>query len=44
MTTPFDAPDWRGMNQQDLDSGLNNSTAVAESADTIMIRQLFERI
>jgi arylformamidase len=35
MTTPFDAPDWRGMNQQDLDSGLNNSTAVAGSADLV---------
>jgi len=35
MTTPFDAPDWRGMSQQDLDSGLNNSTAVAGSADMV---------
>jgi arylformamidase len=35
MTTPYDAPDWRAMNQQDLDSGLNNSTAVAGSADTV---------
>jgi len=35
MTTPFDAPDWRGMKQQDLDSGLNNSAAVAGSADTV---------
>jgi arylformamidase len=35
MTTPFDAPDWRGMNQQDLDSGLNNSTAVAGSGDMV---------
>jgi arylformamidase len=35
MTTTYDAPDWRGMNQQDLDSGLNNSTAVAGSADTV---------
>jgi len=35
MTTPYDAPDWRGMSQQDLDSGLNNSTAVAGSADTV---------
>jgi arylformamidase len=31
MTTPFDAPDWRGMNQQDLDRGLNNGAAVAGS-------------
>jgi arylformamidase len=35
MTTPFDAPDWRGMNQQDLDRGLNNSVAVAGSADIV---------
>ena len=35
MTTPFDAPDWRGMNQQDLDSGLNNSTAVVGSGDMV---------
>ncbi len=31
MTTPFDAPDWRGMSQQDRDLGLNNSVAVAGS-------------
>jgi arylformamidase len=37
MTTPFDAPDWRDMNQQDLDSGLNNSTAVAGSADMVAV-------
>jgi arylformamidase len=35
MTTPFDAPDWRDMNQQDLDRGFNNSTAVAGSADMV---------
>jgi len=35
MTTPLDAPDWRGMNQQALDSGLNNSTAVAGSDDIV---------
>ena len=35
MTTPFDAPDWRGMNQQDLDRGLNNSAAVAGSSDMV---------
>ncbi|MGZ5873375.1 MAG: alpha/beta hydrolase [Bradyrhizobium sp.] len=35
MTTPFDAPDWRGMNQQELDRGLNNSVAVAGSADIV---------
>jgi arylformamidase len=32
MTTPFDAPDWRAMTQQDRDLGLNNGVAVAESA------------
>jgi len=31
MTTPFDAPDWRGMSQHDRDLGLNNSVAVAGS-------------
>jgi arylformamidase len=31
MTTPFDAPDWRDMSQQDRDLGLNNSVAVAGS-------------
>src|ERR1700744_1124178 len=35
MNTPFDAPDWRGMSQQDLDRGLNNGVAVAESADIV---------
>lgn len=35
MTTPFDAPDWHGMNQQDLDRGLNNGAAVAGSADIV---------
>jgi arylformamidase len=35
MTTPFDAPDWRGMNQQDLDRGLNNGAAVAGSGDIV---------
>jgi arylformamidase len=35
MTTPFDAPDWRGMGQQDLDRGLNNSAAVAGSGDMV---------
>ena len=33
MSTPFDAPDWRGMSQQDRDSGLNNGAAVAGSGD-----------
>jgi arylformamidase len=35
MTTPFDALDWRGLDQQDLDSGLNNSAAVSGSADIV---------
>jgi len=35
MTTPFDAPDWRGLSREDLDSGLNNSNAVAGSADMV---------
>ena len=35
MTSPFDTPDWRGMNQQDLDRGLNNGAAVAGSADIV---------
>jgi arylformamidase len=35
MTTPFDAPDWRAMSQQDRDRGLNNGVAVAESADIV---------
>ena len=35
MTTPFDAPDWRSMSQGDLDVGLNNSVAVAGSADIV---------
>jgi arylformamidase len=33
MTTPFDAPDWRGLSKLELDAGLNNSAAVAGSAD-----------
>jgi acetyl esterase/lipase len=35
MTKPFEAPDWRAMSQQERDFGLNNSVAVAESADII---------
>jgi arylformamidase len=35
MTTPFDAPDWRTMSQQDRDLGLNNGVAVAGSADIV---------
>ncbi len=35
MTTPFDAPDWRGMSQEDRDLGLNNGVAVAASADIV---------
>ncbi len=33
MTTPFDAPNWRGLSKPELDAGLNNSAAVAASAD-----------
>src|SRR6202171_4829352 len=33
MSTPFDAPDWRDMSQQDRDLGLNNGVAVAGSGD-----------
>ncbi len=35
MSTPFDAPDWRGMSQQDRDLGFNNSVAVPESVDMV---------
>jgi arylformamidase len=35
MTTPFDAPDWRALSQQDRDLGLNNGVAVTESADIV---------
>jgi hypothetical protein len=35
MRTPFDAPDWRAMSQQDRDLGLNNGVAVAGSADIV---------
>jgi acetyl esterase/lipase len=35
MTTPFDAPDWRKMCQEDRDRGLNNSVAVAGSTEMV---------
>jgi arylformamidase len=35
MTTPFDAPDWRGMSQEDRNLGLNNGVAVPGSADMV---------
>jgi arylformamidase len=35
MNTPFDAPDWRAMNQKDLDLGFNNSVAVTGSAEIV---------
>ena len=35
MTTPFDAPDWRGMSQEDRDLGLNNSVAAPGSAEMV---------
>jgi arylformamidase len=34
-TTPFDAPNWRDMSQQDRDLGLNNSVAVAGSGSIV---------
>jgi arylformamidase len=33
--TPSDAPDWRKLNQQELDRGLNNGEAVAGSAEIV---------
>ena len=35
MTTPFDAPDWRTMSQEERDLGLNNGVAVAGSAGIV---------
>jgi arylformamidase len=35
MTTPFDAPDWRKLSQEELDRGFNNGLAVAGSADIV---------
>src|SRR6266481_3319166 len=35
MTTPFDAPDWRSMSQEDRDRGLNNGGAVAGSGEIV---------
>jgi arylformamidase len=35
MTTPFDAPNWREMSQQDRDLGLNNGVAVKGSAEIV---------
>src|SRR5579864_6898944 len=35
MTTPFDAPDWRGLSREALDLGLNNGVAVTGSADIV---------
>ncbi len=35
MSTPFDAPDWRDMSQDERDLGLNNGLAVVGSADLI---------
>ena len=35
MTTPFDTPDWRSMNQQERDLGLNNGVAVPGSAEMV---------
>jgi arylformamidase len=35
MTTPFFAPDWRKLSQDELDRGLNNGLAVAGSTDIV---------
>ena len=35
MTTPFDAPDWRKLSQEDRDLGLNNGVAVAGSMEMV---------
>src|SRR4051812_12627499 len=35
MPTPFDAPDWRDMSQQDRDLGLNNTIAVPGSVEMV---------
>ena len=35
MTTPFDAPDWRGLSQAERDRGLNNGVAVAGSGEIV---------
>jgi arylformamidase len=35
MTTPFFAPDWRKLSQEELDRGLNNGLAVAGSAEIV---------
>jgi arylformamidase len=35
MATPFDAPDWRAMSQEDRDRGLNNGAAVAGSGEIV---------
>src|SRR5450432_2903551 len=35
MPTPFDAPDWGTMSQQDRDLGLNNGVAVPGSVDMV---------
>jgi arylformamidase len=35
MSTPFEAPDWRSMSQEERDRGLNNGVAVTESPDIV---------
>lgn len=35
MAMPSDAPDWREMSKEELDRGLNNSLAVANSGDIV---------
>jgi arylformamidase len=35
MSTPFDAPDWRGVSEQDRDNGLNNDAIEAGNSDVV---------
>jgi acetyl esterase/lipase len=35
MSTPSDAPNWRGLSREELDRGLNNGVAVPGSADIV---------
>jgi arylformamidase len=35
MSTPFHAPDWRGMSEHDRDNGLNNSAIEAGNSDVV---------
>jgi arylformamidase len=35
MSTPFDAPDWRGVSEQDRDNGLNNDAIEDGNSDVV---------